>query len=95
MTKIDKNLLDKLAQLCSIHLEDKDKEDMLEYLKNTLSYFENIQDIPTKNVKPLISPFSPEIALRKDEAVKQTDTDVYLEQAPDKQSCFFKVPPVV
>lgn len=93
--EIDKKLLDKLARLSALHLEDKHKADMLEYLKETLSHFKEIKDIPTENIKPLVSPFSPTLCLRKDEVIQPENQEEFLQQAPERQSNFFKVPPVV
>lgn len=92
---INKSLLEKLQRLCALKLEATDQDAFLKYLTDTLSHFEKINDIPTQGVAPLTSPFSPTLSLRKDKAVTQEDTEVFLEQAPERLSKLFKVPPVV
>ena len=93
--KIENKLLDNIASLAAISLNEKEKEHLLDYLKKTLSYFEKIKTIDTKNVPPLISPLNSTLRLREDKVIDFAEKQALLDQAPEKQGNLFKVPPVV
>ena len=65
------------------------------YLKETLSHFERIKNIETKNVEPLISPLNPPPRMRADEPSDFPDKESLLDQAPRKQGALAKTPPAV
>ncbi len=93
--KIENKLLDNIALLAALHLSEAEKEQLLDYLKKTLSYFQNIKKIDTKNVPPLISPFNPTLKLREDKVIDSPEKQDLLDQAPERQGNLFKVPPVI
>lgn len=93
--EINDKLLKKLSQLSALHLSDQEKSEIKEYLKETLSHFEKIKAINTKNVRPLVSPLEPPLTTRLDQTMEYLDKDDFLEQAPQKLGSLVKVPPTV
>jgi len=93
--KIEKKILNQITALSALHLKEEDTSSLLEYLKETLSHFKNIEDIDTTNVSPLVSPFRITLKLRTDEVVDFPKKQELLNQAPQTQGSLVKVPPVV
>ena len=93
--EIKDQLLEKLAKLSALPLKGDEKQEIKQYLKETLSHFEAIKKIDTTDVEPLISPLKPSLLLREDEVLEFNDKKQILEQAPDKQADLIKVPPTV
>lgn len=93
--EINKKLLKKLEALSALSLSDKEKKEMEQYLKKTLSHFEKIKAIDTKDTPALVSPFEPPLVTRKDEPKDFEDKEELLKEAPQKQGALVKVPPTV
>ena len=93
--EINNKLLEKLSKLSALSLKAEEKDQMKVYLKETLSHFEKIKTIDTKEVEPLISPLEPPLRMRKDEVKDFPDKEKLLDQAPQKQGLLVKVPPTV
>ena len=93
--EINDKLLEKLSKLCALHLNEEEKAEVKNYLKETLSHFEAIKKIDTKGVKPLVSPLNPPLVLRKDQPLEFSDKEQILKQTPERQGSLIKVPPTV
>lgn len=93
--EINDQLLKKLSRLSALSLKPEEKDQMKNYLKETLSHFKKIKEIDTKGVEPLISPLEPPLSLRKDEVKDFPEKENLLDQAPKKQGLLVKVPPTV
>lgn len=93
--EIKRELLQKLSQLAALRLDDKEQEMLIKDLQAVLSHFQEIKDVPTKGLAPLVSPLPFSVRLRKDEKKDFSSQEALLEGAPEKQGSLFKVPPVV
>ncbi len=93
--KIENKLLDNIMLLAAINLNEEEKDQLLQYLKKTLSHFEKIKTIDTENVPPLINPLNSILRLREDKDIDFSEKQDLLEQAPERKGHLFKVPPVV
>ena len=94
--EINHKLLEKLAQLSALKINSsKESQELKDYLTKTLSYFEQIKNIDTKNTLPLTSPFQPPLRLRPDQAIDFPDKKKLLDQAPQKQGNLIKAPATV
>ncbi len=93
--EINNKLLEKLAQLSALHLSEEEKQDMRQYLQETLSHFEKIRKIDTKNIPPLVSPLKPPLLIRKDQVQNFPEKEKLLAQAHTKQGALVKTPPAV
>ncbi len=89
---IDDQLLEKLAKLARIKITEENKGEMKEHLSEILTWMEKLQEIDTSNVEPLTN-MSPEInASREDKIGTHLERSKMLENAPDKDDKFVKVP---
>ncbi len=93
--EINDKLLDKLSQLSALCLNESEKAEIKEYLKDTLSHFEKIKEIDTQNVKPLTSPLDPPFIARKDQKADSYEPAELIRQAPQKLGLLIKTPPMV
>ena len=92
---MDDSLLERLCRLSALSLSKEERERVRVDLKNTLSHFEKIRDIDTKEVLPLINPLNPPLRLREDQPEKTLDREKVLQEAPLREEYLFKVPPVL
>lgn len=92
---IDNKLLEKLSKLSALSIDKQERSEIKKYLKQTLSHFEKIKQIDTKNVAPLVSPLKPPLITREDKPVEFSDKEKILDQAPQRQGSLVKVPPTL
>ena len=93
--EINTKLLKKLSKLSALSLNEEEKLEVKNYLKETLSHFEAIKKIDTKGVKPLVSPLNPPLVSRRDQALEFSDREEIFKQMPERQGSLVKVPPTV
>lgn len=93
--KVDKGTLDKIAHLARLEFDEKDSAKMLEDLNNMVAFVEKLKEVDTTGVEPLTT-MSHEInAFREDKTKGQLSQQEALQNAPKKDSKFFKVPKVL
>ena len=59
--------IDKIEKLAKLKLKEKEKETILNDLKEIIHYFEILKEVNTKNVEPQIYTKGAQLFLRKDE----------------------------
>ena len=91
--EINQKMLEKLGRLSALKIENS--EELAHYLTKTLSYFEQIKKIDTKNVPALTNPLELPIKMRADQVTDFPDKAKLLDQAPKKQGNLIKVPATV
>ena len=87
--------IEKVAALARLKLSESEKKQFEEQMSSILSYFEELKDVKTDGVVPLVTPGSIKKDFRKDEAVVWENSSLALEMAPQKKGNLFQVPPVV
>ncbi|MCE2707641.1 MAG: Asp-tRNA(Asn)/Glu-tRNA(Gln) amidotransferase subunit GatC [Bacteroidota bacterium] len=92
---LDKTTLKKIAQLAKLKFDPSAEESMLKDMKQLLSWVEQLQEVDTKDVKPLTSMSSEVNALREDKVGMHLEHSKALENAPKQDGSFFRVPKVV
>lgn len=90
MDRLTKEEVKHLATLCRIGLTDKDVENFRTELQDILSFFENLKDINTENVKPTSHPISIECFLRKDLMNEPFSSEDTLNNVPETKDGFIK-----
>lgn len=93
--KVDNELVYQLAQLAKLEFDDKTVEEMKADLAAMLVFVNELLEVSTDDVTPLIY-LSDEVNVLRDdeissEVVSQQDA---LKNAPEKDSDYFKVPTV-
>ncbi len=87
--------VEKVASLARLKLEQTEKEKFAQQLSAILKSFEQLAEIDTKGVEPLITPSPTEPWLREDDVTENMGAEAALKNAPEKSGNLFKVPPVV
>ena len=93
--KIDRAMLDKIAHLARLEIDEKDASKMMEDMTKMVSFVEKLNEVNTDGVEPLTT-MSHEInSLREDEVKDQLSKEDVLKNAPKKDDHFFRVPKVL
>ncbi|MES2964618.1 MAG: Asp-tRNA(Asn)/Glu-tRNA(Gln) amidotransferase subunit GatC [Bdellovibrionota bacterium] len=86
--------VEKVSHLARLKLTEHELRAFSEQLSAVLANFEQISQVDTNGVAPLVTPTDMAVHLRVD-VVEATDGEKMLSNAPDKSGRLFKVPPVV
>ena len=93
--RIDNELVDRLAELSKLEFNDTEKEKLKSDLQGILNLVEKLEEVDVEGVEPLIYMSDERNVLRKD-VIKDTVTkEEALQNAPQKDSDYFKVPKVI
>lgn len=92
--KLSKETVEKVSQLARLKLSDAEMTAMSTQLSAVLENFEQIANVNTEGVKPLVTPTDMTPSMREDR-VEAVDSEKMLANAQDKSGRLFKVPPVV
>lgn len=92
---VDNSIVDKIAELAKLEFNDDAKEGIKNDLNKMLEFVDQLNEIDTENVKPLIYMLDENPVLRSDEVKKHSSQENALKNAPDKDSDYFKVPKVI
>ncbi|UII23033.1 Asp-tRNA(Asn)/Glu-tRNA(Gln) amidotransferase subunit GatC [Fulvivirga ligni] len=92
---IDRDLLNKIAHLARLEFDEDTAEEMMADMTKILTWVEKLNELDTDDVKPLTT-MSHEInVLREDEVKPHLSHEKALENAPKKDSDYFRVPKVL
>jgi aspartyl-tRNA(Asn)/glutamyl-tRNA(Gln) amidotransferase subunit C len=95
MTKINEELINQLAHLARLEFNNEEKQRILNDLNRILDYIEQLNEVPTDNVEPLIYLSPNQNILREDEVIETLSKEEALANAPKKDSDYFRVPKVI
>lgn len=87
--------INKVAQLARLTLSEEEQKAFTEQFDSILNYFEQIKNVDTSNVEPMITPTDIALYLREDVSKEWEGSSQVLEEAPETSGQLFKVPPVV
>ncbi len=93
--QIDKPLIQKLERLARLELSPNERDQIQGDLTKILQMVEKLQELDTEGVEPLIYISEAENVLRKDEVRGELNRDIALQNAPDTDGIYFKVPKVI
>ena len=94
MSKVSNEQIKHLGDLAKLQFNDTETENLKKDLEKMLDFVEELNEVNTDNVEPLIHISTEVNRLRPDEAVKSISQKEALKNAPLKDSDFFKVPKV-
>lgn len=84
----------KVADLAQLEFSGDQENQMINHFNVVLKAFDQIKNIPTEGVEPLVTPHEIYPPLREDD-VFNVSTDRLMELAPESKDQLYKVPPVV
>jgi aspartyl-tRNA(Asn)/glutamyl-tRNA(Gln) amidotransferase subunit C len=81
-----------IAKLARLTLSDSEIEQYSKDLNQILAYVEQLQELDTANVEPMLGAVQNQKALREDEVVNSGLQEKMLANAPDSEGTAIKVP---
>lgn len=93
--EVNDALLDKLADLARLYIEPAKREGLKQDLQRMISFVEKLQEMDTGGTEPLLQ-MSDSVNVLRDDVVKgSVSREEALQNAPDTDGIFFKVPKVI
>ena len=93
--KINKESLQKIAHLARLEMPESAEKEMMDSLNSVLTWMEELNEINTDNVKPLIHMSLEVNALREDKVIPNISCEEGLRNAPKHDGVYFSVPKVM
>lgn len=93
--EITNDIIDRLAELAKLRFEQDEKESLKGDLQKILKFVEQLNELDTEGVEPLIHMSDELNRLRTDEVKGMLAQEKALDNAPLKDSDYFKVPKVI
>lgn len=92
---IDDKLVDRLAELSKLEFDAQGKESIKKDLQKILNLVEKLEEVNVDGVEPLIYMTDEKNVLRKDVISDTVTKEEALQNAPQRDSDYFKVPKVI
>lgn len=93
--QINQQLILRLEELARLELSEQERERIRQDLENILGMCQKMDELDTSNVEPLIYISEEVNVLRPDVVQNQLERDAALQNAPDTDGTYFKVPKVI
>ena len=92
---IDNSTVKKVAKLARIEINEEEETTLITELNNILGWVDELKQVNTDNVEPMLSVFNESMQMREDKAESNFDNNQILDNSPESNSGFFVVPKVV
>lgn len=92
---IDNELVDRLAELSKLEFDEQAKESIKKDLQKILNLVQKLEEVNVDGVEPLIYMTDEKNVLRKDVVKDMVTKEEALQNAPQRDSDYFKVPKVI
>ena len=83
-----------VAKLARLDLTEEEVDKFSRQLGDILGYVEQMNEIDTTNVQPLAHPFDVVNVMREDEVIYKNTKEELMQNAPEEEDGFFKVPKI-
>lgn len=93
--KISKEDVRYVARLARLNVSEEDTETFTLQLNSILSYMDKLNELDTSDVQPMSHAIDVCNAFRQDTVQGSFAQEVALENAPEREGAFFKVPRIV
>lgn len=93
--QVNDELVEHLAHLARLEFKAEEKEEIKADLQKILGFCEQLNKVDTEGVEPLIYMTEDTNVLRKDEVKGHLTKQEALQNAPAKDSDYFRVPKVI
>jgi aspartyl-tRNA(Asn)/glutamyl-tRNA(Gln) amidotransferase subunit C len=85
----------RIADLARLHFSDDEEEQMTDELDDIVSYVDKLNELDTSGVPPMSHVLDVTDVDRPDEVEARIDREQALENAPDADGSYFRVPRVI
>lgn len=92
---LDRAQVHKVARLARLDLTPEEEEQYATQLSSILDYFEQLSELDTSNVPPTTRAIEISNITRPDELVPFPEREALLEEAPEQDGDFFRVPQIL
>ncbi|MEB3180564.1 MAG: Asp-tRNA(Asn)/Glu-tRNA(Gln) amidotransferase subunit GatC [Nostocaceae cyanobacterium] len=92
---IDRETVLKVAHLARLELSPEEEEKFTAQLGDILDYFEQLSELDTSNVDPTTRAIDVINITREDELQPYPERESILQNAPEQEGEFFKVPKIL
>ena len=92
---IDNSTVKKVAILARIEVKKDEEEKLILELNNIMGWVDELKQVNTENVDPMLSVFNESMMMRDDNPQSNFNTDEILKNSPKNNTGFFVVPKVV
>ncbi len=93
--EINSNTIKHIAKLSRIELDEKQIVPFCKQFADILNYFDKLNDLNTDNVEPLTHAVELFNVIKEDISGTSLTTEEALQNAPDSDNSFFRVPRVL
>ncbi|WP_373497435.1 Asp-tRNA(Asn)/Glu-tRNA(Gln) amidotransferase subunit GatC [Aquiflexum sp.] len=93
--KIDLNTVKKMAHLARLEFNEEGAEKMKQDMTQILDWVEQLNEVDTESVEPITTMSSEVNVLREDVVGEHLSRERGLQNAPQKDSDYFRVPKVL
>ena len=93
--QIDDQLISRLELLARLELSDAEKVRLKADLNSILGMVEKLNDLDVEGVEPLVYLNDAINRMREDQVANQVSREEALQNAPDQNGTFFRVPKVI
>ena len=83
-----------VAKLARLELTDEEKEKFTHQLSDVLRHVEKMNEVDTEGVEPMNHPIDFSNVMREDVKIYENTRDELMQNAPDVEGDFFKVPKI-
>lgn len=92
---VDRKTVDRIAELSRLEFSEEEKVEITSDMNKMLDFVDQLSEIDTEGVEPLVYMLDEKTPLRKDEVIQDITQEQALKNAPLKDSDFIKVPKVI
>jgi aspartyl-tRNA(Asn)/glutamyl-tRNA(Gln) amidotransferase subunit C len=92
---IDPQQVQKIAHLARLEISPEEEKQLVTQLSSILDYFEQLSELDTKDVPPTTRAIEISNVTRADKAIPYANRDELLEEAPEPEDDFFRVPQIL
>jgi aspartyl-tRNA(Asn)/glutamyl-tRNA(Gln) amidotransferase subunit C len=91
---ISKKDVEHVANLARIELTEEEKEKFTKQLGDIIKYVDQLNEVDTTNIDPMAHPYLMTNVMREDEVKYSNTKEELLQNAPEEEDGFFKVPKI-
>ena len=84
-----------VAQLARLELSAEEEAELIAHFDKVLTYMKKLEELNIDEVEPMAHVVEAPAPLREDRVTNQANPAALLQNAPDRQTDFFKVPKII